>query len=89
MSPLPFIAAILPHGIVEVSALIIAGAAALRLGALVTRPPKNMTVSEAWVRAFADTIKVDLFVVLPMLIIAAMLEVHLTPRVVEWVLTQQ
>jgi uncharacterized membrane protein SpoIIM required for sporulation len=88
MDPLPFVLANLPHGIAETPAIIIAGAAALQLGAVVTRPPQHMTVGEAWIRQLADTIKLGFAVVLPLLIIAGILEVHLTPRVVEWVLAR-
>ncbi|MBN1562608.1 MAG: stage II sporulation protein M, partial [Anaerolineae bacterium] len=48
MNVLPFVAAIVPHGIAEIPAILIAGAAALRLGSIVTRPPDDMTAGEAW-----------------------------------------
>src|SRR5690606_34023372 len=51
LDPLPFIAAIVPHGLVEIPAIVLAGAAALRLGSIITRPPDGMTVGEAWLRA--------------------------------------
>ncbi|HLA43405.1 MAG TPA: stage II sporulation protein M [Aggregatilineales bacterium] len=86
LSPLPFVLAVIPHGIVEIPAIILAGAAALQLGAVVTRPPQNMTVGEAWVRQLADTMKIGIALVLPMLIIAGILEVQLTPVVVEWII---
>lgn len=88
ISPLPFIAAIVPHGIAEIPAIIIGGAAALQIGAIITSPPQNMTVIEAWLRTLADTLKLFIFVVLPLLLIAAILEVQLTPRVVEWVVSR-
>jgi uncharacterized membrane protein SpoIIM required for sporulation/ABC-type transport system involved in multi-copper enzyme maturation permease subunit len=87
ISPLPFIMAILPHGVFEIPAIIIAGAAALRVGSVVTRPPADMTVGEAWLRAFGDAVKIGIAVVLPLLIIAGIFEVAVTPRMVEWVLT--
>lgn len=87
LSPLPFLLAVVPHGVVEVPAIFIAGAAAVRLGSIVTRPPEDMTVGEAWLRTLADTVKVGIGVITPLLVIAAVLEVMLTPRVVEWVLT--
>lgn len=87
ISPLPFIVAIIPHGIFEIPAIIIAGAAALRLGSVATKPPQNMTVGEAWLRAFADVVKIGFAVVLPLLIIAGVFEVHVTPKAVEWALT--
>jgi uncharacterized membrane protein SpoIIM required for sporulation/ABC-type transport system involved in multi-copper enzyme maturation permease subunit len=86
LSPLPFVAAVIPHGIVEVPAILIAGAAALRLGSITTRPPEGMTVGEAWLRALGDTAKIGIGIVLPLILLAAVLEVALTPRVVELVL---
>jgi len=88
LSPTPFILAVLPHGLIEIPAIMIVGAAALQLGAVPTQPPANMTVGEAWIRQLADTLKIGLAVVLPMLILAGILEVRLTPVVVEWVLTR-
>lgn len=87
LSPMPFILAVIPHGVAEIPAILIAGAAAVRLGSIVTRPPEDMTVGEAWLRALGDTVKVGVGVVMPLLVVAAVLEVWLTPRVVEWVLT--
>ncbi len=87
LSPLPFILAVIPHGTLEVPAIVLAGAAALRLGSIVTRPPADMTAGEAWLMAAADVIKIGLGLVLPLLVLAAILEVSLTPRVVEFVLT--
>jgi len=86
LSPLPFMVGVLPHGVVEVPAIVLAAAAALRLGSIVTRPPEGMTVSEAWLRALGGTVKVGLGVVLPLLTLAAVLEVTVTPRVVQWAL---
>ncbi|MBN1679486.1 MAG: stage II sporulation protein M, partial [Anaerolineae bacterium] len=85
LNPLLALMAVLPHGTVEIPAILISGAAALRLGSIVTRPPEDMTVGEAWVHALADTIKIGIAVVFPMLVIAAVLEVTVTPWVVELV----
>lgn len=87
LSPVPFILAVVPHGVIEIPAILLAGAAALRLGSIVTRPPEGMTVGEAWLRSLGDTIKIWIGLVLPMLIVAGVLEVVLTPRVVELVLS--
>ncbi|PJF42141.1 MAG: hypothetical protein CUN50_05275 [Candidatus Thermofonsia Clade 1 bacterium] len=80
------LAAILPHAIFEVPALIIGAGAATRLGALVTSPPKGMGVWEAWLRAFADMLKLLVAVAIPLLAIGAVVEVYLTPRIVLMVL---
>jgi uncharacterized membrane protein SpoIIM required for sporulation len=77
-----FFAAIVPHSVVEIPAIVIATAAAVRLGSIVTRPPEGMGVWDAWLTALADSIKVFIAVVIPLLIIAALLEVYLTPRLV-------
>ncbi|MCU0499253.1 MAG: stage II sporulation protein M [Anaerolineae bacterium] len=79
-------AAILPHGVIEIPMIVIATAAALRLGAVVTRPPDQMTVGQAWTFTFGETLKILIGLILPMLIFAAVLESVLTPRVVLWVL---
>ncbi len=83
LSPLTFLAAfVLPHGILEVPAIIIAGAAILRLGATLASPSPGQTVGEALLRALADWFKLLVGVVIPLLLGAALLEVYVTPRVV-------
>jgi uncharacterized membrane protein SpoIIM required for sporulation len=81
-----FLAAVLPHSIVEIPAILIATAAAVRLGTVITRPSEGQGVWEAWVQALADTVKLGLGIVLPMLIVAGVLEVYLTPRIVQMVI---
>ena len=72
-------AGILPHGIFEVTAVWLASILALRLGAaIIARPPK-MTLGEGWLLALADYLKALVFVVVPLLILAAVVEVHITP----------
>jgi uncharacterized membrane protein SpoIIM required for sporulation/ABC-type transport system involved in multi-copper enzyme maturation permease subunit len=75
---------VLPHGIVELPAAIIATGLAIRLGATVVSPPSGVTVSEGVLRALADLVKVFVFLIMPLLVIASMLEVWLTP----WIVTQ-
>ena len=82
-NPLVFLGAfILPHGIFELPAAIICTAMALRLGASIISPPQGMTVGQGWLRALADLVKIFVLVVLPLLIVAAFVEVHITPQVV-------
>lgn len=80
------LAAILPHGWVEIPIILIATASAVRLGAVITRLPEGKTVGQAWIEALGDTLKIGLGVVLPGLIIAALLEGVLTLNVVAWYL---
>jgi len=84
-SPLTFLAAfVLPHGLFEIPAAAIATAFALRLGASVTAPRPGLTVGEGMVVALADLAKVFIFLVVPLLLIAAFVEANLTPRIVLW-----
>ncbi len=84
--PLLFFAAgVLPHGVLELPAAVIATALAVRLGATFVSPPRGMTVSEGWLWALADFVKVFLALVLPLLVLASAIEVHVTPDVMIWV----
>jgi uncharacterized membrane protein SpoIIM required for sporulation len=84
-SPLAFLAAfILPHGLFELPAAIVATAFALRMGASITSPRRAMTVGEGLVAATADFVKVFVFCVAPLLLIAAFVEAHVTPQIVIW-----
>ena len=78
------LAFVLPHGILEIPALIIAGAAILRLGATLASPSPGKSIGEAWLGAAADWAKVMVGLVLPLLLGAAALEVLLTPKIVSW-----
>jgi uncharacterized membrane protein SpoIIM required for sporulation len=75
---------ILPHGIIELPTVIVATAMALRLGAVVISPPAGMTVSQGVLQAAADLVKIIIFLVVPLLLVASMLEVWLTP----WIIVQ-
>lgn len=82
-SPLLFFSVfVLPHGILEIPAIIIAGAAILKLGATLAAPAKKGTIGEAFLLGLVDWVKVMLFIVAPLLLGAALLEIYLTPAVV-------
>lgn len=78
------LAALLPHGILELPAAILATAFALRAGASIIAPPPGVTAGENLLRALADFVKIILFVVLPLLFIAALIEVNVTPQILLW-----
>lgn len=84
--PLLLIAALLPHGIIEIPAVFLASAAAVRLGASITRPPQGMTVGQGLQQALGDTVKLGFGVVLPALLVAAFVEAFITPSVIVAVL---
>ncbi len=81
-NPMLIAAAVLPHGVIELPMVTLASAAALRLGASFTRPPKGMTVGQSWIRALGDTVKILIGIVLPGLVIAALIEAFITPQIV-------
>ncbi len=86
-NPWLFLAAfILPHGIAEIPAIILIGGATLSLGASLIAPPPGKSVADGWLIALADWCKIFLGVVLPLLIVAAMLEALVTPQVALMVL---
>jgi uncharacterized membrane protein SpoIIM required for sporulation len=63
---------------------VIATAFALRVGASITAPREGLTVGEGLIAAMADFSKVFLFLVLPLLLVAAFIEANLTPQIVLW-----
>ncbi|MCX8067639.1 MAG: stage II sporulation protein M [Anaerolineae bacterium] len=82
-NPFVFLATfILPHGVFELPAAILATALAVRLGATFVAPPRGMTVGEGWFQALADFVKVFLGLVIPLLALAAWIEVTVTPALV-------
>ncbi len=72
---------VLPHGIVEIPAIGLAGAAILRLGATLATPASGRSMGEALLTALADWARVFVLWVIPLFLIAAVLEVYLTPAI--------
>ncbi len=84
LDPGVFFAALIPHSLVEIPAIFLATAAALRLGAIIThRLRPGQTIGEVWLAAAADVVKIGVGLVLPMLVLAALIEVVITPLVVQ------
>lgn len=82
IDPLRFLTAlVLPHAVVEIPAAILAGAAILHLGLAVVSMPRGEGLGESWLTALADWARVGFGLVVPLLILAAALEVFVTPRV--------
>ncbi|MBI2759351.1 MAG: stage II sporulation protein M [Chloroflexi bacterium] len=79
-SPLKlFAAGLLPHGIFEIPALIIASAIVLRMAVMLVTPQLGKSMGQVILELLADWTKVFLGVVLPLLAIAAMVETYITP----------
>jgi uncharacterized membrane protein SpoIIM required for sporulation len=80
-APLFLAAAVLPHAIIELPAIILAAAAALRWHITVIAPPPDRTLSEAFLFSLAGFARVFIGLVLPLLLLSAFLEAYLTPQV--------
>lgn len=86
-SPITFLLAlVLPHGVLEIPAIILGGTAILSLGATLTAPTQGKTLGEAFIAALARWASVTVGIVIPLFLLAAILEVYLTPRVAVWLL---
>ena len=57
-------------------------AAAVRVGVSLINRDQALTMGEGWWSAIMDFFKLLIFVVIPLLLIAAIFEVHVTPRIV-------
>jgi uncharacterized membrane protein SpoIIM required for sporulation/ABC-type transport system involved in multi-copper enzyme maturation permease subunit len=76
-------AAVLPHSLIELPAAVLVGAAVVRLGAsIISPPPPGKTVGEGWIEALADALRLSIGLALPLLIIAAFVEIYVTPAVI-------
>jgi uncharacterized membrane protein SpoIIM required for sporulation/ABC-type transport system involved in multi-copper enzyme maturation permease subunit len=77
---------ILPHGIFELTGLILSSAAVLYIGIAVVTPRSQKTLGEVLIESFADWAKIGVGVVLPLLTIAAVIETWVTPVLLSWVM---
>ena len=89
MAPLAFLTAfVMPHGVLEVPAIVLSGAAIMSLGAALISPAQGRTIGEAWLHALAGWAKIVLGIVVPLLLGAALLEVFVTPQFAVWFLNR-
>ncbi|MEN8241282.1 MAG: stage II sporulation protein M [Chloroflexota bacterium] len=78
---------VLPHGIFEIPGLILIGAAILKIGAGLVTPTKGNPISYGLLRSLADWTKIMIGVVAPLLLMAAIMEALVTPRLAIMLLT--
>jgi uncharacterized membrane protein SpoIIM required for sporulation len=79
--PWKFVASfVLPHGIFEIPALLIIGAAILKMSAGLVTPRKGESISFGLLRSLADWAKIMVGVAAPLLLMAAVMEALVTPR---------
>jgi uncharacterized membrane protein SpoIIM required for sporulation len=81
-SPLQFVIGyVLPHGVIELPAAILGAALGIRIGAAVMAPPRGFTVGQNILWSLAQFGKVWLFVLLPMFLLAGIVQQQITARV--------
>lgn len=82
LSPVLFIAALLPHGIFELPALILAFSAGLELCREITGRCRGQEGSLPLVQSLSNAGRIYLFPILPLLAVAAVMEAYVTPYVI-------
>jgi len=83
-SPLvAFAAGILPHGMFELSAVCLATAAMLKVGAQLVTPQPDKSLGETLLLSLADWFRIFVGIVLPLLAIAAVIEIYVTPLLIK------
>jgi uncharacterized membrane protein SpoIIM required for sporulation/ABC-type transport system involved in multi-copper enzyme maturation permease subunit len=70
----------LPHGILEIPAMILSGAAILQVGASFVSLHRSRSIGEELMSSLADWAKITVGVVIPLFIGAAALEVYFSPQ---------
>jgi uncharacterized membrane protein SpoIIM required for sporulation len=81
-----FLGFILPHGIFEIPAAVIATAAIYQIGVILATPDNQQTIGEVWIKSIANWAKVMLGLVLPMMFLSAIIEVWFTPELALWLI---
>ncbi len=80
---LAFSVGILPHGIFEISAIVLATAAMLKVGAQLVTPQTEKSLGETLLISLADWCRVFVGIVLPLLAIASVIEIYITPVLIK------
>jgi uncharacterized membrane protein SpoIIM required for sporulation/ABC-type transport system involved in multi-copper enzyme maturation permease subunit len=75
---------VFPHGIVEIPAMVLAGAVILRIGDCLLAKPEGRSLGQIWMQTLADWLAILLGVVVPMLLLSAALETWVTPLAASW-----
>jgi uncharacterized membrane protein SpoIIM required for sporulation/ABC-type transport system involved in multi-copper enzyme maturation permease subunit len=80
---LVFLVGILPHGIFELSAVFLATAAMLKVGAQLVTPQPERSLGEILLISLADWFRIFIGIVLPLLAIASLIEIYITPLLIK------
>jgi uncharacterized membrane protein SpoIIM required for sporulation/ABC-type Na+ efflux pump permease subunit len=82
-SPLQFVLSyVLPHGIIELPTFMLSAAMGLRIGAALLAQPAGFSAGQNLLWALAQFSKLWLFVILPLVLLAALVEGFVTPEII-------
>jgi uncharacterized membrane protein SpoIIM required for sporulation/ABC-type transport system involved in multi-copper enzyme maturation permease subunit len=81
-----FAAGVLPHGIFELPALMLASAAILRTGAVLVTPQTGKSMGQILLELLADGATVILGITIPLLMVASLMEAYITPQILRGIL---
>jgi uncharacterized membrane protein SpoIIM required for sporulation len=73
---------ILPHGIIEIPAVLLGMTFALRIGAAMVSPPAGLDIGQGVLLTTANFFKILIFLLIPLLLLAAYIEANITPQIV-------
>jgi stage II sporulation protein M len=82
---LTFAAGILPHGVFELTAVVLATAAMLKVCAQLVSPNTDKSLGEAVLLSLADWFRIFIGLVVPLLAVASVIEIFLTPALIKMV----
>ncbi|HAV77702.1 MAG TPA: hypothetical protein DCX53_10175 [Anaerolineae bacterium] len=80
---LTFSVGVLPHGLFELTAVVIATAAMLKVGAQLVSPNTDKSLGESLLLSLADWLRVYIGLVVPLLAIAAVVEIYITTALIK------
>jgi uncharacterized membrane protein SpoIIM required for sporulation len=80
---LTFIVGVLPHGIFELTAVFLATAAMFDIGVKLVTPQTEKSLGEVLLISLADWCRVFIGLVVPLLAVAALIEVYVTPQLIK------
>ena len=78
-----FVVGVLPHGIFELTAVFLATAAMLKVGAQLVTPQGEKSLGEVLLLSLADWFRIFIGIVLPFLAISALIEIYITPLLIQ------
>jgi stage II sporulation protein M len=87
LSPLMvFSAGVLPHGVFEITVLVISSAAILHMGVMLVTPDPGRTLSQVLIESLASWFRIMTGFGIPLLVVAALVETYVTPQLIQNIL---